>query len=62
MGTSQNQISPNMIYEVVEYWSSWAVITPKTYLGKLIESVDIENTESDSLTISITIQVQGENQ
>ena len=60
-GITANKISPNMIYSVVEYWSSWGNIQAKSYLGKLIESIDIENTESDSLTLSITMQVQGEN-
>lgn len=56
-----NAISPNMIFNMVEWWSSWGVIGKKTYLGKLTESVDIENTESDTLTLAITMQVQGEN-
>lgn len=56
-----NAISPNTIFNMVEWWSSWGVVGKQTYLGKLIESVDIENTESDTLTLSITMQVQGEN-
>ena len=59
--TNVNGVSPNTIYNMVEWWSSWGVINKQTYLGKLIESVDIENTESDTLTLSITMQVQGEN-
>ena len=54
-------ITPNIIYDVAEYWSSWGNVKQKAYLGKLIESVDIENTESDTLTLSITMQLQGEN-
>lgn len=60
-GITVNDISPNMIYNVTEWWSSWGVIRKKEYLGKIIESVDIENTESDTLTLTITMQVQGEN-
>jgi hypothetical protein len=54
-------ISPNMIFNVDEWWSAWGVVDKETYLGKLIESIDIENTESDTLTLSITMQVQGAN-
>ena len=60
-GITARDISPNMIYNVVEYWSSWGNVKAKGYLGKLVESIDIENTESDSLTLSITVQIQGEN-
>lgn len=56
-----NGITPNMIYEVKEIWSSWGQIDIKTFLAKIVESVDIENTESDTLTISIPLQIQGEN-
>ena len=60
-GITATTISPNMIYNVVEWWCSWGVVSKCLYLGKLIESVDIENTESDTLTLSITMQVQGSN-
>ncbi len=60
-GITVNDISPNMIYNVDEWWSSWGVVDKETFKAKLIESVDIENTESDTMTITITMQVQGEN-
>ena len=60
-GITASDISPNMIYNVVEWWSSWGEVDKETYLGKLIESVDIENTESDTMTLTITMQIQGEN-
>lgn len=60
-GLTIDDISPNIIYTVKEYWCSWGNYSVKTYLGKIIESIDIENTESDTLTLSVSFQVQGEN-
>lgn len=60
-GITVNDISPNMIYNIDEWWSSWGVVDKETFKAKLIESVDIENTESDTMTISITMQIQGDN-
>lgn len=60
-GITVNDISPNMIYEITEYWSSWGVYSPKTFKAKLVENVDNENTESDTMTLSLTFQIQGEN-
>lgn len=54
-------VSPNTIYEISEIWSSWGVISINTFKAKIIENIDIENTESDALTISTTFQVQGDN-
>ena len=59
--TSGAYISPNLIFEVCEYWSSWGNFEKNTFNAKVIESIDIENTESDTLTISIPLQIQGEN-
>lgn len=56
-----NNISPNIIYDVVEYWSSWGIVEAETYLGKIADNVEIDNTESDTLTLAISMQVQGEN-
>lgn len=61
-GTSGANISPNLIFEVCEYWSSWGSVEKKTFNCKIIESIDIENTESDTLTISVPLQIQGANQ
>lgn len=58
-GITASKISPNMIYNVSEYWSSWGNFVPKTILGKIVESIDIENTESDVLTLGVTFQLQG---
>jgi len=56
-----NGISPNIIYYINEIWSSWGVIEDVVYNAKIVESIDIENTESDTLTITIPLQVQGDN-
>lgn len=64
-GTSGNNyldgITPNMIYEIKEIWSSWGEVEVETFKAKVVESIDIENTESDALTITIPFQVQGDN-
>lgn len=54
-------ISPNMIFDIVELWCSWGEINKYNFLGKIVESVNVENTESDVMTLQITIQIQGEN-
>ena len=60
-GITASDICPNLIYNVVEYWSSWGVIDKHTMLCKITESIDIENTESDVLTLGVNFQIQGEN-
>lgn len=59
--TYLNGITPNMIYEITEWWSSWGVINKYTFKAKIIESIDIENSESDTLTMTIPLQIQGDN-
>ena len=53
-------ITPNMIYEIVEWWVSWGEYDKQDFLGKIVESIEIENQESDVLSISLSFQVQGE--
>lgn len=57
----QDFIKPNIIYEIKEIWCSWGKYEPITFLAKIVESIDIDNTESDTLTITIPLQIQGEN-
>ena len=52
-------MSPNIIYKITEIFSSWANNEIITYYGKLYGDINIENTESDVLTISVSMQVQG---
>lgn len=57
----QSSITPNIIYKVKEFWVSWGEINAYEYKGKIVEDIDVENTESDTMTISIALQVQGDN-
>ena len=60
-GLTVSDITPNLEYKVVEYWCSWGDFENKEIKTKIIENIDIENTESDALTLSLTMQIQGEN-
>lgn len=60
-GLTVNDITPNLEYKIVEYWCSWGNFENKEIKTKIVENIDIENTESDTLTISLTMQIQGEN-
>lgn len=53
-------ITPNTIFKVKEIWSKWGVVNVYEYSAKISGSVDIENTESDTLTITLPLQTQGE--
>lgn len=56
----ENGISPNMIYKIEEWWSCWGEIEVFTNYAKIIDSVEIENTESDVLSMTLTFQNQEE--
>lgn len=60
-GLTANKISPNIIYKINEIWCSWGEYVNQEIQAKIVENIDIENTESDTLTISMTFQLQGEN-
>ena len=57
----QSYITPNIIYSVNEIWSSWGNYVVKNIKTKIVENVEIENTESDTLTLSVNMQIQGDN-
>jgi len=59
--SDRNTMTPNLIYKCNEYYSSWGNFEIKTFYAKIVESIDIENTEGDTMTIGVTMQVQGEN-
>ena len=59
-GLTESYISPNMEYGINEIFCSWGVIESFKVVGKIIENIDIENTEGDILTISLSIQIQRE--
>lgn len=56
-----SSITPNIIYKVKEFWVSWGEINVYEYKAKIVEDIDIDNTESDTMTIGISMQVQGDN-
>ena len=51
-------VTPNTIYEIVEYWSSWGNIEKITYNAKATENVEVENTESDAISLKLNFEVQ----
>lgn len=53
-------VSPNMLYKIQEIWSSWGEVEVYEITAKLVDNVDIENTESDSLSIKTTFDIQKE--
>lgn len=55
-----NGVSPNMLYKIKEIWSSWGEVEVYEITAKLVDNVDIENTESDSLSIKTTFDIQKE--
>ena len=59
--TYANGITPNMIYEIKELWITWGDVKAKTFNAKIVESIDVEETESDVLSITIPLQLQGDN-
>lgn len=58
--TYSDGVSPNMLYKLQEIWSSWGDVEVYTIVAKAVENIDIENTESDALTIRITFDIQKE--
>lgn len=57
----QTHITPNLIYEVCEVFSSWGVVDLYTRYFKVVEDIEVENNESDVVTISMPLQLQGDN-
>lgn len=57
----QNSITPNIIYTIKEMWNTWGVIEEHTFKAKIIDDIQLENSESDALTMSLTMQIQGAN-
>ena len=57
----QTYITPNIIYYVVEMFTKWGDVEYNEFKAKIIESIDIEQTESDTLTITLPMQIQGDN-
>ena len=53
-------VTPNMLYSIEEIWSSWGQVEVFSFYAKTTENVDIENTESDALSIKLTFELQKE--
>lgn len=58
---TQDSMTPNIIYDIKEIWSSWGEVDVRNVLGKINEDIAIENTEADILTLGLSFQLQGEN-
>jgi len=58
--TYSDGVSPNMLYQVQEIWSSWGDVEVYTFIAKATDNIDVENTESDALTIKISFDIQKE--
>ena len=59
--SSNNAMSPNLIYKVTEYWSYWGNVKKREIKAKISNSIDIEDTESDTMTVGVVMQIQGDN-
>ena len=56
--TYSTGVTPNTIYQIVEYWSSWGNIEKITYNAKATENIEVENTESDAISLKLNFEVQ----
>lgn len=57
----QTSITPNIVYSIKELWSSWGEVKVKTIKTKIVGDISIENTESDIMSMTLTMQIQGDN-
>lgn len=58
-GTSNDSVSPNTIYEITELYSMWGVVKAYQFKTKIVDTIDVENSESDTLTIKVPMKIQG---
>lgn len=54
-------MSPNLIYNVYEIWSYWGNVKTKVKKTRIADSTDIDITEGDTMTVAVTMQIQGDN-
>lgn len=57
----ESSITPNIIYLVNELWCSWGKVENHVFKAKIIDDIALENSESDVLTMSLNMQIQGDN-
>ena len=53
-------VTPNTLYKIKEIWSSWGEVEIYDFVAKATENIDIENTESDALTVKLRFELQKE--
>ena len=58
--TFNDGVSPNMLFKIQETWSAWGSIEIFEFIAKATDNIDIDNTESDSLTIKLSFDLQKE--
>ena len=56
--TDEYGVSPNMVFEISEFSCSWGEYDVNTFYAKITDHIDIENTESDAMSISFQVDVQ----
>lgn len=57
----QTSMTPNIIYTIREITNSWFDIKTKEFNAKIVEDIDISPTDSDVMTIGVSMQLQGDN-
>lgn len=55
-----DNISPNTIFKIEEFYMSSGSSNKMTYYAKLVDAIEVNNTEGDTMTISATFQIQGD--
>ena len=51
-------ITPNLIYHIDEFIACWGVVNINGFDAKISGNIEIENSESDVLTIKVPMQIQ----
>jgi hypothetical protein len=54
-------MTPNVIYKVSEIENSWCDIKERHFETKIVDDIEINDTDSDIITIGLTMQIQGVN-
>ena len=57
----QASMTPNIIYKISEIENSWCDIKERHFETKIVDDIEINDTDSDIITIGLTMQIQGAN-
>lgn len=57
----QASMTPNIIYKISEIENSWCDIKERHFDTKIVDDIEINDTDSDIITIGLTMQIQGAN-